>query len=72
MAKQQATRVSDQLRRIIDDCGLSHSEIVEQTGIDKGTLSKFMHGERGLSMKALDRLGQCLGLTVNMRRKRTK
>lgn len=72
MAKQGATKVSYQLRRIIDDCGLSRYEISKRTGIAESTLSKFMYGERGLSMKALDRLGQCLELTVNVRRKPTK
>ncbi len=72
MAKRQTDKVSDQLRRIIDDCGLSRYEIAKRTGIDAGTLSRFMSGERGLSMKALDTLGECLGLTVNMRRKPRK
>jgi replicative DNA helicase len=53
---------------------LSRYEISKRTDIDEGTLSRFMSGERGLSMKALDRLGACLGLTINRRRKpkRTK
>jgi hypothetical protein len=69
MAKQQSPKVSDQLRRIIADCGLSRYEISKRTGIDEATLSRFMYGERGLSMKALDRLGDSLGLTVKMRQK---
>ena len=72
MAKQRTVKVSDQLRRIIDDCGLTRYEISKRTGIAESTLSKFMYGERGLSMKALDRLGACLGLTVNMRGKPTR
>ena len=72
MAKQPDDKVSDQLRSIIDDCGLSRYEIAKRTGIDAAALSRFMSGERGLSMKALDRLGECLGLTVNMRRKPRK
>ena len=72
MAKPSIVKMSDQLRRIIDDCGLSRYEISKRTGIDEGTLSRFMYGERGLSMKALDRLGESLGLTVNMRRKPQK
>src|SRR5262245_28101899 len=68
MSNQQAAKVSDQLRRIIKNCAFSRYEIGTRTGIDDGTLSRFMSGERGLSMKALDRLGDCLSLTVNMRR----
>jgi transcriptional regulator with XRE-family HTH domain len=68
MVKQSTSNVSDQLRRIIDDCGLSRYEISKRTGIDEAALSRFMSGERGLSMKALDKLGACLSLTVHMRR----
>jgi transcriptional regulator with XRE-family HTH domain len=66
VAKPPTTKVSDQLRRILDECGLSRYELSKRTGIDEGTLSRFMHGERGLSMKALDRLGEYLRLTVNI------
>ncbi len=69
MAKRPAIRMSDQLRRIIDDCGLSRYEISKRTGIAASTLSQFMHGQRGLSMKALDKLTDCLGLTVNMQKR---
>jgi transcriptional regulator with XRE-family HTH domain len=72
MTAKRTIKVSDQLRRVIDDCGLSRYEISKRTGIAESTLSKFMQGERGLSMKALDRLGDALGLTVNMRRKPSK
>ena len=33
---------------------------------------RALYGERGLSMKSLDRLGEALGLTVNMRQKQSK
>jgi transcriptional regulator with XRE-family HTH domain len=69
MAKPTSVKVSDQLRHIVDDCGMSRYELSKRTGIDEGTLSRFMSRERGLSMKALDRLGESLGLTVSMRRK---
>jgi transcriptional regulator with XRE-family HTH domain len=69
MAKRRTDKISDQLRQIIDDCGLSRYEIFKRTGIDQSTLAKFYNGQQGLSMNALDALGECLGLTVNMRRK---
>lgn len=68
MAKQRSNKISEQLRQIIDDCGLSRYEISKRTGIDQSTLAKFYNGQAGLSMNALDALGECLGLTVNMRR----
>lgn len=69
MSKQRTNKISDQLRQIIADCGLSRYEIYKRTGIDQSTLAKFYNGQAGLSLRALDALGECLGLTINMRRK---
>jgi transcriptional regulator with XRE-family HTH domain len=69
MAKQRADKISDQLRQVIDQCGLSRYEIFKRTGIDQSTLAKFYNGQAGLSMQALDALGECLGLTIKMGRK---
>ncbi len=60
----------DQLRDIIRTCGQSRYEIWKATGIDQATLSKFMNGERGLSMKALNVLAKHLNLAV-VRKRRT-
>jgi hypothetical protein len=40
-----------------------------RTGIDQGTLSKFMKGERGLSLTAIDKLMDALGLEIRPRKK---
>lgn len=64
MAKKPTNKVSDQLRQLIDNCGLSRYELAKQTGIDESTLSRFMSGERGLSMKAVDTLGEFFGWEV--------
>lgn len=69
MAKRKAKMVSEQLRQAIDDCGMTRYRIAQETGISEATLSKFYLGQRGLSMKALDRLGECLQLTINLGRK---
>ena len=58
--------MSDQLRQIIATCGLSHGELSRRSRVDKTTLGRFMNGERGLSMKALDALGAVLGVEVIM------
>ena len=55
MLKQRTEKISDQLRQIIDDCGLSRYEIFKRTGIDQSTLAKFYSGQQGLSMKRLTR-----------------
>ena len=62
--KTKRTKVTDQIRRHIEACGLSCYAIAQATGIDKATLSRFLSGERGISAKALDRLGELLDFEV--------
>ncbi len=69
MAKKQSReKVSDQLRRLVRDCGWSCYAISKQTGVSETALSRFLSGERGLSGKALDRIGEFLELEVVQRR----
>ena len=72
MAKRRTKKLSDQIRQAIDDCGLSRYRLWQETGIDQSTLTKFYHGQQGLSMKALDRLGEYLELTITMGRRPPK
>jgi plasmid maintenance system antidote protein VapI len=57
-------RFSDELRRAVAACGLSRYRIAKTLGIAESTLSRFMSGERGLTMKCLDRLAALLDLHV--------
>jgi transcriptional regulator with XRE-family HTH domain len=72
MAKKQPKKLTDQLRQAIDDCRLTRYEIAKQTGIDESALAKFYNGQRGLSMKALNALGEFLQLTIHLGRKPDK
>ena len=69
MPKRRTQKLSDQVRQSIDDCGQSRYRIAEGTGIDESALGKFYNGHRGISTKALDRLGEYLGLRIVMDRK---
>jgi hypothetical protein len=69
MAKKRPMKLTDQLRQAIEDCGLTRYEIAKQTGIDESALAKFYNGHRGLSMKALNALGEFLQLKVTLGRK---
>jgi transcriptional regulator with XRE-family HTH domain len=69
MAKRRNKLMTDQLRQAMDDSGLTRYRIAKETGISESTLSKFHLGQRGLSMEALNALGECLDLTINMGRK---
>jgi transcriptional regulator with XRE-family HTH domain len=62
--KRKSLRLSDQVRHAIKTCGQSRYAIAKATGISNSTLSRFMSGERGLTMKALDILADHLGLNI--------
>ena len=64
--RRKKEAVSDQIRRLIETCGLTRYQIWQLTGIDQATLSRFMSGEAGLSTPALDRLGELLDLELKM------
>jgi transcriptional regulator with XRE-family HTH domain len=50
--------LTEQLRAILLESGLSLGEISRATGIDRSALSRFLTGERTVSSKALDALGE--------------
>jgi len=69
-AKPKRTKlVSDQLRQAIDDSGLTRYRIAQESGISATALALFYNGQRGLSSKALDKLGECLQLTIHLGRR---
>lgn len=72
MAKRQTKPLTDQLRDAIDDSGLTRYQIAKATGIDESALAKFYNGHRGLSMKALDALGEYLELAITLGRPPSK
>ncbi|MGD0897577.1 MAG: hypothetical protein ABR915_07045 [Thermoguttaceae bacterium] len=61
---RKTTRLSDQIRQVIDGCGKSRYQIGQDTGIDQATLCRFMGSKGGLSIPVLDRLGEYLGLRI--------
>ena len=69
MAKKRTTLLTDQLRQAIEDSGLTRYQIAKATGLDESALAKFYNGRRGLSMDALNALGEYLQLTIALGRK---
>ena len=66
MARKQHS-FSEQLRQAIDQDERSRYRISMQTGIPQGQLSRFMHSKGGLSLRSVDLLCECLGLTITVR-----
>ena len=67
MAKKKTRRAfQDEIRRAIDTCGKTRYRIWQETGIAQSTLSEFMAGGRGLSVRNLDLLAECLDLRLTM------
>ena len=64
MSKKRLKKLSEQLRQAVNESGMSRNAIARATGIDKGALSRFVHGERGLSLATLDVLAELLRLRV--------
>ena len=66
---RKVDRLSDQIRQAIRDNDKTCYQIWKETGIAEASLSRFMTGKGGLSMNAIDRLGECLELDITTRRK---
>jgi hypothetical protein len=55
---------SDQIRRAVDECGMSRYALCKLTGMDKAVMSRFMSGKGFLSEGSLNALAKTLRLTV--------
>ena len=64
MREKASCKLTDQLRRAVVDSKKTLGTLARETGIDKSALSRFVNGERGLSMEALNALGENLGLRI--------
>ena len=63
---------TEQLRRAIRDCGETRYALAQRTGIAQSTMSRFVTGNRGLSMEAIDRLFDALDLEIKPRNRKAK
>jgi transcriptional regulator with XRE-family HTH domain len=63
MAKVRAT-LSGQIRRIIEDRGLTPTEVAELAKVDRAAVSRFLAGKRGLTLATADKIAGALYLRV--------
>jgi ribosome-binding protein aMBF1 (putative translation factor) len=68
MARKPRT-VSQQLREAIDASGMSRYAICKAIGLPESTMSHFMHGECGLQLSTIDKIGELLGLKLTAEKK---
>jgi DNA-binding phage protein len=61
---EKAMVASDVVRQAIEASGLSLAELARQAGINHGQLSRFMRGERSLTLATLDPLAKILRLRM--------
>lgn len=67
--KEDEPTMTEELRNAIEQSGLTRYRISRDLGIDQAQLSRFMRGQRGLSLDALDRLCAYLNLSLSRRKK---
>ena len=65
-------KLSDQLRRAIEQSGETRYAIWKATGIDQASLSRFMAGKARLSLDAVDLIAEYLDLSITKNRPREK
>jgi transcriptional regulator with XRE-family HTH domain len=46
---------------------IQQAELARQTGLSEGQISRFLKGERGLSLESIDKLLDVLGLEIVIR-----
>ena len=72
MAKHRRSTLIDQIRQAIIQSDLTRYQISQQTGVDQASLSRFVHGERGLSGEAINAIGDLLNLEIVVREKKRR
>ncbi len=64
--KGEAPTLTDQLREAIQQSGQSLNQLGKQCGVDSARLSRFLRGERGLSLEAVDAIARVLHLRLTV------
>jgi transcriptional regulator with XRE-family HTH domain len=67
MARQREPQLVEQVRQAIQDSPLSLLELGQRSGVNQSQLSRFLHGERGLTLAAAAKVCEVLGLELAWR-----
>ena len=60
---------SDEIRRAIEESGVTRYRIWKDTGVPQATLSRFMSGKGGLAMDSLEKVGDYLKWKIKSRKR---
>lgn len=63
MAKKRVT-LSEQIRRAVNESGMSRYAICKAIGVHESGMSRFMNGQGGLQLNNLDALSDLLKLNL--------
>jgi len=64
--------LTDEIRAAIDASGSSRYAICRKIDLDPAVMSRFMSGQRGLSLDTLDKLARLLDLHIATRKRSRK
>jgi plasmid maintenance system antidote protein VapI len=67
MSKKNATKqpdLTEQLRQAIADSGLTGYRIAADAGVDRGLMTRFINGDRGITLAVASRIAAYLGLSL--------
>lgn len=62
--------MTDALRRVIAESGLSHNALAAQSGVQRMSIVRFLSGTQSLRLDAADKLAAFFGLEVIQRKQR--
>jgi plasmid maintenance system antidote protein VapI len=66
------TTISEAIRAALEDSESSRYAIARECGVSESVLSRFVRGERGLTLDTVDRLAKVLGLTIVVNKPKRK
>ena len=64
--------MSDQVRRAIENCGMTRYAIAKASGLSEGGLSRFMAGQRDMNLRTLDKLAPVIGVRLVVDRPKSR
>jgi plasmid maintenance system antidote protein VapI len=69
MTRNVQAAISDMLRRTIIENGIPFLTLERETGVARGSISRFVAGKRTLRLDMADRLAAYFGLELRVKRK---